>query len=44
VAQRHDHTRSIRTILYHPGFPMDVRHNAKIVREKLATWAQKEVS
>jgi acyl-CoA synthetase (AMP-forming)/AMP-acid ligase II/pimeloyl-ACP methyl ester carboxylesterase len=44
VARRYDHTRSIQTILYHPGFPMDVRHNAKIVREKLATWAQKELS
>jgi acyl-CoA synthetase (AMP-forming)/AMP-acid ligase II/pimeloyl-ACP methyl ester carboxylesterase len=44
MAARHDHTRSIRTILYHPGFPMDVRHNAKIVREKLAQWAQKELT
>jgi acyl-CoA synthetase (AMP-forming)/AMP-acid ligase II len=44
MAARHDHTRSIRTILYHPGFPVDVRHNAKIVREKLAVWAQKELS
>lgn len=44
IARRYDHTRSIRTILYHPGFPMDVRHNAKIVREKLAVWAQKELS
>jgi acyl-CoA synthetase (AMP-forming)/AMP-acid ligase II/pimeloyl-ACP methyl ester carboxylesterase len=44
IAARHDHTRAIRTILYHPGFPVDVRHNAKIVREKLAVWAQKELS
>jgi acyl-coenzyme A synthetase/AMP-(fatty) acid ligase len=44
IAARHDHTRSIRTILYRPGFPMDVRHNAKIVREKLAMWAQKRLS
>jgi acyl-CoA synthetase (AMP-forming)/AMP-acid ligase II/pimeloyl-ACP methyl ester carboxylesterase len=44
IAARHDHTRTIRTILYHSGFPVDVRHNAKIVREKLAVWAQKELS
>jgi len=31
-------TRNIRTILYHPGFPVDIRHNAKISREKLAEW------
>jgi acyl-CoA synthetase (AMP-forming)/AMP-acid ligase II len=36
---RHDHTRDIRTILFHPGFPVDIRHNAKIFREKLAEWA-----
>jgi acyl-CoA synthetase (AMP-forming)/AMP-acid ligase II len=44
IAGRYDHTRSIRTILYHPGFPVDVRHNAKIDREKLAKWAQKELA
>ena len=32
-------TRNIRTVLYHRGFPVDVRHNAKIGREKLAAWA-----
>ncbi len=35
----HAHTRAIDTILYHPGFPVDIRHNAKIGREKLAAWA-----
>lgn len=25
--------------LHHPGFPVDIRHNAKIGREKLAAWA-----
>ncbi len=34
---------SINTILYHPGFPVDVRHNAKIFREKLAVWAAGKV-
>lgn len=32
-------TRDIRTILFHDGFPVDIRHNAKIFREKLAVWA-----
>ena len=32
-------TESIQTIVYHPGFPVDIRHNAKISREKLAVWA-----
>ncbi len=35
------HTRAIRTILFHPGFPVDIRHNSKIFREKLAEWAQR---
>lgn len=33
------HTRVIRTVLVHPGFPVDIRHNAKIGREQLALWA-----
>ena len=32
-------TASIRTILFHPAFPVDIRHNSKIFREKLAAWA-----
>jgi acyl-CoA synthetase (AMP-forming)/AMP-acid ligase II len=33
------HTRRIRTILFHPAFPVDIRHNSKIFREKLSEWA-----
>ena len=33
------HTRRIRTILFHRSFPVDIRHNSKIFREKLAVWA-----
>ncbi|MCA9237752.1 MAG: AMP-binding protein, partial [Planctomycetales bacterium] len=29
----------VARILFHPGFPVDVRHNAKIRREELAAWA-----
>jgi acyl-CoA synthetase (AMP-forming)/AMP-acid ligase II len=39
IGSKHEHTRAITTILYHPAFPVDVRHNAKIFREKLAAWA-----
>jgi acyl-CoA synthetase (AMP-forming)/AMP-acid ligase II/pimeloyl-ACP methyl ester carboxylesterase len=39
IAASHAHTRSIRVFLLHSGFPVDSRHNAKIFREKLATWA-----
>ena len=35
-------TSSIKTVLFHPSFPVDVRHNAKINREKLAVWAEKQ--
>jgi acyl-coenzyme A synthetase/AMP-(fatty) acid ligase len=33
------HTAEIQDFLLHPGFPVDVRHNAKIFREQLAQWA-----
>ncbi|RPI29415.1 MAG: peptide synthase [Acidobacteria bacterium] len=36
-------TAEIREILFHRGFPVDIRHNAKIFREKLAIWAEKEL-
>ncbi|MBN1365340.1 MAG: alpha/beta fold hydrolase [Syntrophaceae bacterium] len=44
MAQKHEHTKPIKTVLYHDKFPVDVRHNAKILRENLAVWAQKELS
>ena len=37
------HTQEIRTVLFHPAFPVDIRHNAKIFREKLAIWAQEQL-
>ena len=36
-------TRSIKTILFHDDFPVDIRHNAKIFREKLAQWARGQI-
>jgi len=38
-AAAHESTGAIRTVLFHPRFPVDVRHNAKIGREQLARWA-----
>lgn len=43
IAQASPLTRSIRRFLIHPEFPVDIRHNAKIFREKLARWAQQEL-
>jgi len=31
-------------VLLHPSFPVDIRHNAKIFREKLTPWAEKQLS
>jgi olefin beta-lactone synthetase len=42
-AEKHPHTQGIKHFLIHSGFPMDIRHNAKIYREKLAVWAQVEI-
>jgi acyl-CoA synthetase (AMP-forming)/AMP-acid ligase II len=39
LSQTQPHVRDIQTFLVHPGFPVDVRHNSKIYREKLAVWA-----
>lgn len=38
------HTQNIQTVLFHPSFPVDIRHNAKIFREKLAQWATRKLS
>ncbi|HEY7307805.1 MAG TPA: fatty acid CoA ligase family protein [Gemmataceae bacterium] len=44
LGARHPHTRPIQTILFHPSFPVDIRHNAKIFREKLAVWAARQLT
>jgi acyl-CoA synthetase (AMP-forming)/AMP-acid ligase II len=40
---RFSHTQRISTILFHPSFPVDIRHNSKIFREKLAVWAARKL-
>jgi acyl-CoA synthetase (AMP-forming)/AMP-acid ligase II len=37
------HTAAISEFLFHPAFPVDIRHNAKIFREKLALWAERRL-
>jgi acyl-CoA synthetase (AMP-forming)/AMP-acid ligase II len=45
LAQGHDATRGIVDFRVHPGqFPVDIRHNAKIFREKLAVWAEAQLA
>jgi len=39
LAQQHPHTADIKFFYFHPAFPVDVRHNAKIHRLTLAKWA-----
>jgi len=38
----HAHTAGITRFLRHRGFPVDIRHNAKIGRETLAAWAAQQ--
>jgi acyl-CoA synthetase (AMP-forming)/AMP-acid ligase II len=44
IAAAHPHTAGIARFLRHTGFPVDIRHNAKIGREKLALWAAKQTT
>jgi acyl-CoA synthetase (AMP-forming)/AMP-acid ligase II len=39
LALQQPHTAVIRKFFFHPAFPVDVRHNAKIHRLTLARWA-----
>ena len=43
IAEGFVHTAKVKAFLHHPKpFPVDIRHNAKIGREKLAAWAAKQ--
>jgi len=44
IAAQFEQTKNIQHVLFHPAFPVDIRHNAKIGREKLAVWVQKEIT
>ncbi len=42
MAEGHAATTGLHEFLRHPGFPVDIRHNAKIGREELARWAERQ--
>ena len=44
IAGTYRHTQHIDTFLIHPGFPVDIRHNAKIGREQLTLWATQKLA
>ena len=43
LAAGNELTTPITTFLFHPSFPVDIRHNAKIFREQLAIWASDQL-
>jgi len=43
IQLKYPHTAEISAFLIHPNFPVDVRHNAKIFRERLALWARERL-
>jgi acyl-CoA synthetase (AMP-forming)/AMP-acid ligase II len=43
LAQENVLTEHLDTFLFRSRFPVDVRHNSKIFREKLAVWAQRKL-
>ena len=40
IAAANELTKNIKTVLFHKSFPVDIRHNSKIFREKLSIWAE----
>lgn len=43
MAKQSELTKNIEIVLYYKSFPVDIRHNSKIFREKLAIWAEKKL-
>lgn len=43
IAEKNELTGDIKIILFCKSFPVDIRHNSKIFREKLAAWAEKKI-
>jgi acyl-CoA synthetase (AMP-forming)/AMP-acid ligase II len=44
LALKHEITHGIRDFLFRRSLPVDIRHNSKIFREKLARWAARRIS
>jgi acyl-CoA synthetase (AMP-forming)/AMP-acid ligase II len=43
LSSAYSHCQMISAVLFHKSFPVDIRHNAKIYREKLAQWAEERL-
>ncbi len=43
LAKTNKLTKEINTVLFHKNFPVDIRHNSKIFREKLSKWATAKI-
>ncbi len=43
LGKQNNLTAKIEYYLIHPDFPVDIRHNAKIFREKLSVWATEKL-
>jgi len=43
IGRKHQPTASVESFLFHPDFPVDPRHNAKIEREQLQAWASEQL-
>ena len=43
IGRTNSMTAFIQKILFHPAFPVDTRHNAKIYRDRLAVWAEERL-
>jgi acyl-CoA synthetase (AMP-forming)/AMP-acid ligase II len=43
-ARQHRSLKRLQRVLFHDGFPVDIRHNAKIGRETLAAWAREQLT
>jgi acyl-CoA synthetase (AMP-forming)/AMP-acid ligase II len=43
LAKKNIITKDISIFLFHKSFPVDIRHNSKIFREKLSGWAEKQL-
>lgn len=43
LAQTNELTKGIRELLFHKSFPVDIRHNSKIFREKLSLFAEEKL-
>jgi hypothetical protein len=43
LGRRFEHTQTIDHFVLHRSLPVDIRHNAKIIRERLAAWAETKI-